>query len=99
MLTQEEHVRLSQTDKGTPMGELLRRYWYPVAAALELGDEPTKKVRLLGEDLVLYRDRSGNLGLIGDRCLHRRVESVFAIPEQVGVRVAYPRLLCAQLRQ
>jgi 5,5'-dehydrodivanillate O-demethylase len=89
MLTEEEHLRLSQTDRGTPMGELLRRYWYPVATMLELDEEPTKKVRLLGEDLVLYRDRSGNLGLIGDRCLHRRVEMVFGFPEHVGLRCPY----------
>ena len=89
MLTEAENARLTQVGPGTPMGELLRRYWMPVAAATELDEEPTKKVRLLGEDLVLYRDRGGNLGLIGDRCLHRRVEMVFGIPEQVGLRCPY----------
>ena len=52
MLTQEQNELLTQVGKGTPMGELLRRYWHPIAAAAELNEKPTKPVRLLGEDLV-----------------------------------------------
>ena len=48
---------LTQTDTGTPMGDLLRRYWWPIAGASELDRPGTKPVRLLGEDLVLYRER------------------------------------------
>ena len=68
MLTAEQNDELTQVAAGTPMGELLRRYWHPVAASAELLVRPTKAVRLLGEDLVLYRDRSGTLGLIEERC-------------------------------
>jgi 5,5'-dehydrodivanillate O-demethylase len=71
------------------MGELMRRYWHPIAASAELDKEPTKAVRLLGEDLVLYRDRSGALGLIGQACAHRRVNLLYGIPEQHGLRCPY----------
>jgi 5,5'-dehydrodivanillate O-demethylase len=71
------------------MGNLLRRYWHPVAASAELVSFPTKAVRLLGEDLVLYKDKSGTLGLIEERCAHRRVNMVWGIPEQVGLRCPY----------
>ncbi|MCI0816208.1 MAG: Rieske (2Fe-2S) protein, partial [Chloroflexi bacterium] len=68
MLTQGQNERLTRVGPGTPMGELMRRYWHPIAATSELSDEgPTKPVRLLGEDLVLYRMRGGSLGLITNR--------------------------------
>ena len=66
MLTEKENARLTQVGPGTPMGELMRCYWQPIAATAELDDNPVKHVKLLGESLVLYRDRSGALGLIGD---------------------------------
>ena len=62
MLSAEENRLLTQVGPGTPMGELLRRYWLPIAAAGELDANPVKPVRLLGEDLVLYRDRRGTHG-------------------------------------
>ena len=55
MLSTEQNERLTRVGAGTPMGELMRRYWHPIAAAAELDERPTKPVRLLGEDLVLYR--------------------------------------------
>ena len=55
---------MTQVGPGTPTGELMRRYWFPIAATLEMEKDPTKAVRLLGEDLVLYKDRSGTFGLI-----------------------------------
>ena len=55
METREENERLTRVGSGTPMGELMRRYWHPIAAASELDVNPTKQVRLLGEDLVLYQ--------------------------------------------
>ncbi len=73
MLTPQENDRITRVGPGTPMGNLLRRYWMPFAAAAELADNPVWKVRLLGEDLVLFRDRSGNLDLIDEPCPHRRV--------------------------
>jgi len=89
MLTAVENERLTRVGPGTPMGELMRRYWHPIAAASELDENPTKAVRLLGEDLVLYRDRSGTLGLIGDRCAHRKVNMLYGIPEPHGLRCPY----------
>ena len=68
MLSVNENAALTQVGKGTPMGELMRRYWHPIAAVPELNARPTKAVRLLGEDLVLYKDRSGTLGLIDKLC-------------------------------
>ncbi|MCY4581315.1 MAG: Rieske 2Fe-2S domain-containing protein, partial [Chloroflexi bacterium] len=80
MLSVQENEQLTQVGPGTPMGELMRRYWHPIAASAELIERPTKAVRLLGEDLVLYRDRSGTLGLIERFCPHRRVDLSYGIP-------------------
>jgi 5,5'-dehydrodivanillate O-demethylase len=71
------------------MGRLLRWYWHPIASVSQLDENPVKKVTLLGEGLVLYRDRSGTMGLISDRCAHRRVHLVFGIPEETGLRCPY----------
>src|SRR5438309_1229080 len=72
MLTADENELLSHIGPGTPAGELMRQYWLPFAVARELTDKnPTRFVRLLGEDLVLFRDKSGNVGLLGDHCSHR----------------------------
>ena len=65
MLTANENERVTRVGKGTPIGELMRRYWHPIATVSELNDDPVKAVRLLGEDLALYKDRSGTFGLIG----------------------------------
>ena len=89
MLTSEQNQRLTQVGPGTPMGELMRRYWHPVAAEAELVDRPTKRVRILGEDLTLYKDGSGTYGLIGQRCPHRLVNMAVGIPEQHGLRCVY----------
>ncbi|MDA1035425.1 MAG: aromatic ring-hydroxylating dioxygenase subunit alpha [Chloroflexi bacterium] len=89
MLTVEENSLLSSIDRGTPMGELLRRYWHPIAAAVQLDERPTLAVKLLGEELVLYRDRSGTLGLIDRLCPHRRVDLSYGIPEEHGLRCMY----------
>ena len=71
------------------MGELMRRYWQPIAALAELDENPVKPVRLLGESLILYRDRKGTLGLIGDTCPHRRISLEYGIPEDGGLRCPY----------
>jgi 5,5'-dehydrodivanillate O-demethylase len=89
MLSQDRNERLTQVGPGTPCGELLRRYWIPVAPLAQLLEDPVRKVRVLGEDLVLYRDRSGGLGLIGERCLHRAVELRWGIPDECGLRCPY----------
>ena len=81
MLTKEQNDRLTLVDPGTPMGELMRRYWQPIAGVSEMNDKPTKAIRLLCEDLVLYKDESGNYGLIDASCAHRRVNMLWGIPE------------------
>lgn len=89
MLSAEANDRLVRVGKGTPMGELMRRYWHPVAAVVELDDRPTKSVRILGENLVLYKDRLGTYGLIDRLCAHRRVDLSYGIPEDEGLRCMY----------
>ena len=89
MLTQEVNDRYSRVGPGTPMGELMRRYWHPVAAVSQLNERHTKKVRLLGEDLILYKDRSGDYGLIEPHCAHRRMNMIYGIPEEHGLRCPY----------
>jgi len=89
MLTPAMNDRLTRVGPGTPCGELMRRYWIPIAPFAQLLENPVRKIRVLGEDLVLYRDRSGTLGLIGDRCLHRRVDLQFGIPDACGLRCPY----------
>src|SRR5437870_10468075 len=90
MLTREENALLTRVGPGAPAGELLRRYWHPVAVARELTDEsPTKFVRLLGEDLVLFKDKSGNVGLIADHCVHRGASLLYGRPEERGIACAY----------
>jgi 5,5'-dehydrodivanillate O-demethylase len=71
------------------MGELMRRYWQPMAAAEDMKNAWTKRVRLLGEDLVLFKDRQGRLGLIAEQCPHRRASFAFGIPTQDGIRCPY----------
>jgi 5,5'-dehydrodivanillate O-demethylase len=87
--TREQNDRLTQVGPGTPMGNLLRRYWQPVAAAIELEREPVRKVRFLGEDLTLYRSDAGVYGLVEDRCAHRCMSLEFGIPDPKGLRCAY----------
>ena len=89
MLTAEENERLTRVGPGTPMGALMRRYWQPIAALSQMQDNATRPIRLLGENLVLYKDRSGQLGLIADRCPHRNVNMIYGIPEEEGLRCPY----------
>jgi 5,5'-dehydrodivanillate O-demethylase len=89
MITQEENDRLTRVGPGTPMGELLRRYWHVVATAADLEQEPVQPVRLLGEDLVLFRDLKGTIGLVGPRCAHRAISLAYGIPQENGLRCCY----------
>jgi len=90
MLTKEQNDLLTQVGPGTPGGELLRRYWQPVALAEELppGGDPVP-VRILGEDLVLFRDEQGRLGLLGLHCSHRRTDLSYGRIENGGLRCLY----------
>jgi 5,5'-dehydrodivanillate O-demethylase len=87
--TAEQNDRLTRVGPGTPMGELMRRYWHPVGATLQLDENPVRKVRLLGEDLTLFRSESGEIGLVGDRCPHRCMEMSFGVPDARGLRCGY----------
>lgn len=79
---------LTQVGRGTPMGELLRRYWHPVGLAADASETP-KMVRALGEDLVLFRDRSGRPGLVYPRCVHRGASLFYGRTEERGIRCCY----------
>ncbi len=89
MLSESENTALMQVGAGTLMGELLRRYWMPIAAVAELDDNPTKQVRLMGEDLVLYKDKSGTHGLLDLHCQHRRADLSYGMVEDCGLRCNY----------
>ena len=89
MLSADDNVTLTRVGRGTPMGELLRRYWQPIAAVAQLADEPTKAVRLMGEDLVLYRDTGGTYGLLDRHCPHRRADLSYGVVEDRGLRCHY----------
>src|SRR5262245_37339390 len=89
VLSEEQNRALTEVGPGTRMGELLRRYWMPIAAVSELDDQPIKPVRLMGEDLVLYRDRRGGLGLLDRHCAHRRADLAYGFVEECGLRCHY----------
>src|SRR5688500_7750610 len=90
MLSKEENELLTRVGPGTPAGEMLRRYWWPVAftETVKAKGRPTK-VRLLGEDFVLFRDGDGNLGLLELHCSHRGTSVEFVRVEEYGIRCCY----------
>lgn len=88
MMTPEENERLTRVGPGTPAGEMLRRYWWPVWFSELVRDKPVP-VRLLGEDLVLFRDASGGLGLLDRRCPHRGASLELGRVEEDGLRCCY----------
>ena len=81
MLPVQDNELITRVSPGTPMGDLMRRYWQPIAASAELDDSPfrTKEVTIMGEELVLYKDRKGKLGLIERYCSHRRVNLAIGV--------------------
>lgn len=89
MLTVEQNERLVRVGPGTPMGALLRHYWMPIAAESEFAAPHVKPVRLLGEDLVLYRDGGGQIGLVDRHCPHRRADLSYGYTETCGLRCNY----------
>ena len=79
MLTAEDNEILCRVGPGTAMGDLLRQYWMPVLFSRELEtDGPPRRMRLLGEDLVAFRDTHGPVGLLADHCAHRGTSLFFA---------------------
>jgi 5,5'-dehydrodivanillate O-demethylase oxygenase subunit len=89
VLTEEQNALLTQVGAGTPMGEVLRRYWMPIAAVSEFEKISIKPVRLMGEDLVLYRDFTGTFGLVDRHCPHRRADLSYGFVEACGIRCNY----------
>ncbi len=89
MLTKEQNDELTRVGPGTRMGTLFRRYWMPIATVKQLEDHPTRPVKLLGESLVVFRDRSGRYGLVQDACAHRNANLLWGIVEDKGLRCPY----------
>ena len=89
MLTVEQNNELTQIGPGTPMGELLRRYWYPIAFEQDFDTVPSKTVRLLSEDWTLYKTPSGKYGIIGEKCAHRRASLTYGVVHEDGIRCGY----------
>src|SRR5919204_3084835 len=91
MLSREDNERISRVGPGTPMGNLMRRYWMPACLAEELPapDCPPVRVRLLGEDLVAFRDTQGRLGVLEEFCPHRLASLFLGRNEECGLRCVY----------
>lgn len=82
------NARLTEVGRGTPMGELLRRYWHPVGLSSDAGDTP-RPVKILGEELILFRDGQGRPGLVYPRCCHRGTTLYYGKVEERGIRCCY----------
>lgn len=91
MLNQDDNELLTKVGPGTPMGDLLRQYWMPAALSAELAlcDGPPLRVKLLGENLLAFRDSAGQVGLVAEACPHRGASLFFGRNEQGGLRCVY----------
>ena len=89
MLTVEQNEELTQIGPGTPMGELLRRYWYPIAFEQDFDTLPSKTVRLLSENWTLYKTPSGKYGIISEKCAHRNASLTYGVVHEDGIRCGY----------
>src|SRR5215813_6445882 len=91
MLTKEMNEMLTRTGPETPMGEFMRRHWMPAALSSELPapDCPPVRVKLLGENLVAFRDSNGRVGLLDEFCAHRRASLFLGRNEEGGLRCVY----------
>lgn len=87
-LSKEENEMLTRVGPGTPAGEMLRRYWQPIGFDAELQDKP-KRRRILGEDVVMFRDDQGRVGVLALRCMHRGTSLEFGHIEDGGLRCCY----------
>src|ERR1051326_4082696 len=91
MLKQEENELITRVAPGTPMGDTMRRYWMPALLASEVPhpDSDPVRVRLLGEDLIAFRDSNGQIGLLAENCPHRGASLFFGRNEECGLRCVY----------
>jgi phenylpropionate dioxygenase-like ring-hydroxylating dioxygenase large terminal subunit len=91
MLSREDNAYLTRTGPDTPMGTLFRRFWLPLFLSSELPehDGPPLRTRILGEDLVGYRDSNGHVGVLDAYCPHRRAPLFYGRNEECGLRCAY----------
>src|SRR5262249_29384228 len=90
MLSQEQNNLITRIGPGSAAGTLLRRYWQPAALVDEFsGNRPMKALRLMGEDLVVFRDQVGRYGLLGRACPHRGTDLAYGRLEDGGLRCAF----------
>lgn len=91
MLSREDNELLTRVGPGTPMGQMMRQYWIPALLSSELpqSDGDPLRVRLLGENLIVFRDTSGRVGLLADNCSHRGASLFFGRNEEGGLRCVY----------
>jgi 5,5'-dehydrodivanillate O-demethylase len=90
MLSKQQNERLTRVGPGTPCGELLRRYWQPLCPAAELtAERPKKRLRVMCEDLVVFKDPAGGYGCVAEACPHRGVSLYYGFLEEGGIRCAY----------
>jgi phenylpropionate dioxygenase-like ring-hydroxylating dioxygenase large terminal subunit len=89
MLSHENNETLVRVGRGTPMGSLMRLYWIPFFSKDLQKDGQPKRVMLLGEDLVAFRDTEGRVGLVANACAHRGAPMMFGRNEDCGLRCVY----------
>lgn len=90
MVTPERNERMTQVARGTPAGELLRRYWHPLCGASEVtAENPKKRIRILAEDLMVFRAADGSFGCVAERCAHRGCSLYYGFIEEAAIRCPY----------
>ncbi len=91
MVTREDNDLLTRVEGDWPMGQIMRRHWLPACLSEEVAepDGAPVRTRMLGEDLVVFRDTKGRLGILGEHCLHRRASLAFGRNEECGLRCLY----------
>jgi phthalate 4,5-dioxygenase oxygenase subunit len=91
MISRENNELLTRTGPGTPMGEVLRRYWVPAVMSSEIAacDSPPVKLKLLGEELIAFRDTNGRVGVVHEKCPHRTVSLWLGRNEECGIRCVF----------
>lgn len=90
MLSKQDNETLTRVGPGTPAGNLLRRYWHALCPAAEItAEKPKKRIKVLGEELVLFCDGAGKYGLVGEHCPHRATSLYYGTVEPEGIRCPY----------